>query len=382
MEPQHPVQAEPAASGAAPAAGSVAPARDDGAGGAVGVGAAAAAGGAAGAAAAVNGEEEEKRRRRRLLLLLFLLLLFLTLLTTLSVWYLLFRKPISEILPPFDQKTPPHYMFSVYGAQKPMGVAVAGAGGRGYVTESGGEKLVRVFDGAGNAVGTLRPPTDGKPHTPVYVAVDPRDGDVYVTDRATGAIYIYDASGRYLRAFSPTQPIDAWQPLGVGLSPAGLWWVTDLSAPFHRVEVFSEKGDLQQTIGSAGQFDFPNMVAFDTTGNAYITDSNNGRLVILGPGGQQLAAIGRGASPGNLGLPRGVATDSVGRLYVADATGQFVHIYQVGTAADWRPVFLNEFGSQGIGDGQFEYPNGVAVDSRDRVYVTDRENNRVQVWGY
>ena len=61
------------------------------------------------------------------------------------------------------------------------------------------------------------------------------------------------------------------------------------------------------------------------------------------------------------------------------AHGSCPHLYQ---SADWRPTFLNEFGSQGIGDGQFEYPNGVAVDSRDRVYVTDRENNRVQVWGY
>ncbi len=31
---------------------------------------------------------------------------------------------------------------------------------------------------------------------------------------------------------------------------------------------------------------------------------------------------------------------------------------------------------------EFEYPNGVAADNDSRIYVTDRENNRVQVWSY
>jgi hypothetical protein len=33
-------------------------------------------------------------------------------------------------------------------------------------------------------------------------------------------------------------------------------------------------------------------------------------------------------------------------------------------------------------DRTFEYPNGVATDKRAHVYITDREDNRVQVWGY
>jgi len=35
-----------------------------------------------------------------------------------------------------------------------------------------------------------------------------------------------------------------------------------------------------------------------------------------------------------------------------------------------------------VGDGEFNFPNGLALDSTGRLYVTDRENNRVQVWGY
>ncbi|MFN8630567.1 MAG: hypothetical protein U0838_09695 [Chloroflexota bacterium] len=146
--------------------------------------------------------------------------------------------------------------------------------------------------------------------------------------------------------------------------------------------MFTQDGTLVQTIGVQGEFSFPNMIAFDKTGNAYLTDSNNGRLVVIDPTGQEIATIGRGSAPGNLGLPRGVVTDDTGRLFVVDATGQFVHMYRIGSSADWRPAFLNEFGSQGINDGQFNFPNGIAMDSRYRVYVTDRENDRVQVWGW
>ena len=46
------------------------------------------------------------------------------------------------------------------------------------------------------------------------------------------------------------------------------------------------------------------------------------------------------------------------------------------------PTFVGSFGTLGVGDGQFNYPNGLAVDARARIYVTDRENNRVQVWGF
>ncbi len=54
----------------------------------------------------------------------------------------------------------------------------------------------------------------------------------------------------------------------------------------------------------------------------------------------------------------------------------------------WRPgvatpdyVFLRKWGTQGTADGQFRYPYGVAVDGAGNVYVSDRRNNRIQVFG-
>jgi hypothetical protein len=40
------------------------------------------------------------------------------------------------------------------------------------------------------------------------------------------------------------------------------------------------------------------------------------------------------------------------------------------------------FGDQGMGNGEFDFPNGIAIDLNGRIYITDRENHRVQVMGY
>jgi hypothetical protein len=44
--------------------------------------------------------------------------------------------------------------------------------------------------------------------------------------------------------------------------------------------------------------------------------------------------------------------------------------------------FVFSFGGLGVGDGEFNFPNDLSLDSTGRLYITDRENNRVQVWDY
>jgi hypothetical protein len=40
------------------------------------------------------------------------------------------------------------------------------------------------------------------------------------------------------------------------------------------------------------------------------------------------------------------------------------------------------FGQQGILDGEFSYPNGVSIGSRNRIFIADTSNGRIQVWGW
>jgi DNA-binding beta-propeller fold protein YncE len=333
--------------------------------------------GTAGAAAAT----EDRRRRRRFAVLLVLAGI-LAMFTSLVIWYLVFHKPIETILPPITAYNPPHYAFSIYGTKQPIGVAVAPDGSRVYVADTLGTRVVKVYDGSGTELGQLKPPDwTGANHVPVYVAVNPTDGQIYVSDRATATIYIYGQDGAFKQAFA-AQVSDGFAPLGLAFDPDGHLYVTDVGGPYHRVLVFDQSGAVVRSIGAAGQLNYPNGVATDGKGDVFVADSSSGRLLVFNADGQQVAAIGQGVSPGSLGTPRGIWIDDQHRLYVADTPGQNIDIYRIPDDLSAGLTFLGSVGVEGTSDGAFEYPFAVTVDTHARIYVSDWANNRVQVWSY
>jgi DNA-binding beta-propeller fold protein YncE len=313
------------------------------------------------------------------------LLIALVILGLLFAWYLMNRQPLSE-LPGLGSTKLPHYELSIYGTANPIAVAVTPTGDRIYVTESNGPRLVHVYDKTGKQVGTLNPPkSTGPSHLPDYVAINPVSQDVYVSDRATNMIYIYNATGTYLRTFTPKgKPVGAWQPLGLAFGPDGSLYATDVqgTGKAHRVVSFSPDGTFVRTLSTTGTLSFPNGIAVDGHGNVDVADSNNGRLLVFTPAGKTLGMVGHGVGAGDLGLPRGVAMDGSGRLFVVDSSDHMVRVYDATSVTVATPTFIGSFGNEGQKDGTFEYPNGVATDTRAHIYVTDQGNNRVQVWGY
>jgi DNA-binding beta-propeller fold protein YncE len=328
--------------------------------------------------------EEERRRRRRKYLLLFLLGLGLFLLTIIAIWYFLFRKPIRPLPDLPNAFRPPAYSASIYGANTAIGVATSRDGSRIYVAETEGDRALRVFDAGGRPVNAARPPaeTTGPEHVPVWVAIDPKTSEVYVTDRPTGEIYIFDRDGGFLRTFTPLEQIRGWQPVGIAFDQDGNLYVTDMGGKVARVEVFDRAGNLVRTLGENDGLAFPNGLAVDERRNVYVADSNNGRLLMYGPDGTLIGRVGRGVGVGKLGLPRGVAVDDDGRVYVGDPTAQGVHVFRGPNGNTGQLENLGFFGAAGIRDGYFQFPNGVATDARGWVYVADTFNDRVQIWSY
>jgi DNA-binding beta-propeller fold protein YncE len=349
---------------APPAAPEVAPPRSSGDDGVAGEG--------------VPAKMSTKRKRQ-----LGALAIALVILGLLFAWYLMNRKPLSE-LPGLSQAKVPHYEYSIYGTSNPIGVAVSPTGDRVYVTEVNAPNLVHVYDHAGKQVGTLAPPsTTGLTHSPTYVAINPTNRDVYVSDNSTNKIYVYNDKGTYLRTFMPKGKVGAWHPLGLAFGPDGSLYATDIqgNGKAHRVVAFAPDGTVLRSMGAPG-LSFPNGITLDQHGNIDVADSNNGRLLIFNPAGKIVGALGRGIGAGDLGLPRGVAGDGDGRLYVVDSSDHMVRIYNDASSKVATPTYMSSFGNEGQSDGTFEYPSGVATDTRAHIYVTDQGNNRVQVWGY
>jgi DNA-binding beta-propeller fold protein YncE len=169
-----------------------------------------------------------------------------------------------------------------------------------------------------------------------------------------------------------------------------------------------------------GQFDSPTGIAVDGSGNVLVADTNNGRIEKLSATGTFLGILGtKGTGPGQLRNPNGIAVDRTGNIYVADASNHRVQkMAPDGTLiAEWKgpePGFygprriaigpddsiyvvdqghnriakfssngevLATWGRQGNGDGEFNDPTSVAVDSAtNNIYVADPINKRIQVF--
>lgn len=79
-----------------------------------------------------------------------------------------------------------------------------------------------------------------------------------------------------------------------------------------------------------------------------------------------------GFAAGQFNYPQGVAIDKNDNVYVADTRNHRVQVF------DKDGVFIRQWGSHGFQDSRFDFPYGIAVDNNLDVYVADSGNNRIQ----
>ncbi len=119
-------------------------------------------------------------------------------------------------------------------------------------------------------------------------------------------------------------------------------------------------------------------VRTDPDGNLWVVDAT-GHIVYKMNQGRVTMRIGRqgvsGMGHDTFNLPTDVAFGSNGDIYVSDGYG---NARVVKYSKDGK--YILQWGRRGSGPGEFQLPHNLVVDSRDRVYVTDRDNRRVQVF--
>ncbi len=315
-------------------------------------------------------------RRQRLLAMIAAVIAALLIVLGILAWYLIFRKPITE-LPLLGVDVAPTYSYSISEVSRPLGVAVDESNNRLYVSQSDGTRTVRIFDLTGKPVGHLQAPDDGFSHTSTYVAVDPTTKNVYVTDRGANQLYVYNPTGKYLRTVTP-DGAKSWGPLGITIDAQGLIYVGDANSNPQRIWVFQPNGKVVRTFGESETLSYPNGIAVYGDGTVAVADSNHTQVIIYNSDGSFRGKLARGDADSSLGLARGLVVGAKDRLYVVDTTNALVRIFK--PARDGIPVWSTQFGAIGQREGEFLYPNGIALDEHGHIYVTDRENNRVQVW--
>jgi len=333
--------------------------------------------------------ERERRGRVKKIVALVVLALVLLMLVWLTLSYLQNgRVVIPFITTTTTEVAPPEYLYSIAGPEgadaltQPIGVAVTG-NDRVYVVDNKNE-TIRVYDVDGRYRFSFNTISDGDNTAlsqPGRVAVSP-DGEIWVTDRLLRAIYVFRADGTFIRTFEPEgDAAKDWAPIWVSFDAQSNVYVCDVGLnDEHQVLVYDKSGaeiahwgktvQAERMLDAPGGFYYPNGIAVAKNGDVFVTDSNNRRVQVFSKTGEFKYIISTS------GTPRGVVIDSEQRLCVVDA---FAHAIDIYTLEGKR---IAGFGGNGVELGKFQYPTDIALDRRGRMFISDRENNQVQVWGW
>ena len=337
------------------------------------------------------------KRQTRLLVIAIILFLVLASLSAYFAYYNSTKKlafNLSGNAPNVVQ--PPQFLFAFSGTGggrlvAPIGIVVDGA--RVFVADAARSRI-QVFDTQGKwqrsfgASDTIRP---------LYMAKNPKDGALYVTDRKKRAVLKFAPQGKYLGEFNPRLPKDQlpkfdtkgtqWTPVAIAFGPDGSLFVTE-TLNGHRLLIFGPDGKFKRSVGTAGVvskadaapgvFQFPNGLMVYAN-EVYVADSNNGRVQVFSTNGEFKRIID------TQGLPRGITMLS---RFQTDTKGAPARLAVVDTLSHDATIFTTKgdkvlsFGAQGALPGQFAYPTTVSRGAKNRMYITDTSNGRVQVWGW
>jgi 6-bladed beta-propeller len=146
----------------------------------------------------------------------------------------------------------------------------------------------------------------------------------------------------------------------------------------------------------ADLFAFPHGIHVDQDGNVWVTDplppdgrgagGNVGQQVTkLSSTGEILLQLGTrkvsGRGPNEFSSPSDVVVGRNGDIFVADGHGEGTNERIM--KFDKNGVFLRQWGKPGngpCGAGEFSSLHALAIDSRGRLFIGDRDNNRIQIY--
>ncbi|MFC2113110.1 6-bladed beta-propeller [Bacteroidota bacterium] len=165
------------------------------------------------------------------------------------------------------------------------------------------------------------------------VGVDSK-GNVYISHRGDNAprLTVWNPDGSFLRVFPGPETM---RPHYIEFDENdNIWWVDDGGDCIHKI---TQEGKILMTLGEYGvpgdddyHFSGVTDIGWDLDGNLYVTDGDRDNRRVL--------------------------------KYNKDGK------------------FIKKWGSKGQDVGQFDYPHSIFVDSKETVFVCDRNNFRIQVF--
>ncbi len=242
--------------------------------------------------------------------------------------------------------------------------------------------------------------TSARFYQPTGLAFD-ADGNMYVADSQNhrirkitpaGVVSTFAGSGTAGFADGSGTAAQFESPFGVAVDVAGNVYVADTYN--HRIRKINPAGVVSTLAGNgsygyadgggaASKFYVPKGVAVDLAGNVYVADENNNRIRKITSTGTvtTLAGSTGGSTDGDVSValfqgPRGITIDADGNLYISDS-------HRIRKITPGGIVSTLAGSTQGITDSdgsaaRFNIPTGLAVDADGNVYVADDGNERIR----
>ena len=242
------------------------------------------------------------------------------------------------------------------------------------------------------------------------------NGDIVVTEYKENCITIFNKKGEKIKSIKRTTLGEFNCPQGVAISNDGHILVTD----YHRLQKLTTDGFCMQSVGSNNhgngslEFNWPIRIAVHpTTGEIFVADAKNKRIQVFNGADLSFSHTIRHEK---ITMPSDIAVDSEGYLYITvvdthvkvykfTTKGQYIntittiknstfmylaihhkHIYITDKynhyvlIYDTNRTLLHSFGTRGSGEGEFNGPTGITVDTSGNVYICDSYNNRIVVY--
>ncbi len=275
-----------------------------------------------------------------------------------------------------------------------------------------GDGTLAVGGSGDTGVGDGGPATSAPLNAPSFVALDSA-GSVYFPHGST-RIRKVDAGGTISTVAGngtegnsgdggPAISAELNYPTGIAVDSAGNLYTVIYMGP--RVRRVDGSGTISTVAGdgswgasgdggpaTSAQLNYPQGMAVDSAGNLYIADAGNHRIrkvdigsgtisTVAGTGTPGPAGDGGPAAAAQLRDPSGVFVDGAGNLYIADSGNHRVRKVDAGGAISTvAGTGTGGYNGDGIAatSAQLNYPYDVAVDSAGNVFVADLANERVR----